>query len=197
MMLAIIDRLYPADEFDARSLWQYVVVKFPILSSSVTTKLVSNDLNRLYRMQLLSRRKAKRTILGGEICRGFMYVYWLNKQGKSYIDYLKRTFFHPDFEEYVKKFALRTNVHSALTLRYIEKNIGEKTDDLDEAYAEYLYLYSIRQKGRHKRFPTRVSFEFVKALMEQKRKLEQENEKLMSDLEICRTQLEITKRRSS
>lgn len=191
----MIDRLCPAGELDARSLSLFIAENFPAFSPSIKTKLVSNDLNRLYRMQLLSRKKMKRTVLGGEIYRGFMYVYWLNKQGRSYVEYLKRTYFHPDFEDYLKKFGLRTNPRSMIAVRQIETDIGGKLDELGETYAEYAYLHSIQQNGRHNRFPIRISFEFVKKLMAQKRKLEQENDRLISDLKVCRTQLEMAMRR--
>ena len=195
LLLAIIDKISLQDaEFSARVLSQRIIEQLPSLSSSTNIKLISNDLNRLYRMQLLSRKKVKRPVGGGYEYRGFMYAYTLNKQGRSYVEYLKRTFFHPDFQEYMKKFSIRTNPHAVLALSEIERNIGQKIDDLDETYAEYLYLHSKPRKGRYGRFPTRISFEFVKELMERKHKLEQENERLKADLKVCKMQMQMLKR---
>jgi hypothetical protein len=200
LLLAIIDRMRPDDaEFDARSLYQYVVrhlVASNLQYIRTSTKLISNDLNRLYRMQLVSRRKVKRpTTAIGDSYRGFMYAYRLNKQGRSYVNYLKQTFFSSEFQEHFKKFEMRTDPWSAIPLHYIEKNLGEKLDDLEETYAEYVYLFSKPKRGRHMRFPPRVSFEFVKDLMKEKQQLEQENQTLKADLEACRTELEATRRR--
>lgn len=156
-------------------------------------------------MQLLSRRKVKRPVVGagrgggkgdndGDEYRGFMYAYRLNKQGRSYVDYLKRTyfffFFDPELQDHTRGFELRTNLQSMLAINEIEKRLGENLDDLDKRYVEYVYLHSkntaAAKSGRHKRFPVRISFEFVKELVERKRKLEQENRKLKADLEACR-----------
>lgn len=55
-------------------------------------KRISNDLNRLYRMQLLKRKRIKRTVTTrtGKSCkRGFRYVYSMTKQGISYSHYLE------------------------------------------------------------------------------------------------------------
>ncbi|MGI0019467.1 MAG: hypothetical protein ACREAY_03240 [Nitrososphaera sp.] len=144
----------------------------------------------------MSRKKVKRSVGGADDeYKGYMYTYYLNKQGRSYVDYLKRTLYWPDFQEYYKKILIRTDWRAAVFLNHVESNLNKKTDELDETYAEYLYLYSKIKTGRNKRFPTRISFEFVKNLMERKQKLEQENEQLKADLKTCRTNLEIMRRK--
>lgn len=190
LLLECIARMSPnGAEFDARSLYYYIMQQPSFVNLNTTVKLVSNDLNRLYRMQLVSRKKVKRPAGSVHGYRGFMYSYRLNKQGKSYVNYLRRTFFIPNFQDYMRKFTMRTNLQSKMAISKIEREMGKKIDDLDETYAEYLYLYSKPGKGRQKRFPPRISFEFVKGLMDKKRKLEQENAALKSELEAAQREL--------
>ena len=142
-------------------------------------------------MQFLSRRRVKRPVYGGDEYRGFMYSYRLNKQGRSYIDYLKMTLFNPRFQDHLKRRMLHIKPLSAAEIDDIQSSLGEKTDYLNEEYAEYFYLHSRSQKGRYKRFPLRIRFEFVEELIKRKRKLEQENASLKAQLEDTRTQLKL------
>jgi hypothetical protein len=55
------------------------------------TKRLSNDLNRLYRMTFLTRKRAKREVTtrrGLKCNRGYKYVYRISSQGRSYVNYL-------------------------------------------------------------------------------------------------------------
>ena len=197
MMLAVIDTLSTQNpQFSARTVFQYITNQLSQPVPATTIKIVSNDLSRLYRMQLLSRKRVKRPVSGGEgEFKGYMYTYYLNKQGRSYVDYLKRTFYWLDFQEYCRKFLIRTDWRAAVVLNHIESNFNKKMDDLDETYAEYVYFHLKSKISKNKRFPTRISFEFVKKLMERKQRLEQENEQLKNDLKVCQMNLEMTKRR--
>jgi hypothetical protein len=190
LLLTVIDKMSPnGAEFDTRSLYLYILRQPSTFKTNF--KLLSNDLNRLYRMQLLSRRRVKRPVYGGDGYRGFMYSYRLNKQGRSYIDYLKLTFFNSEVQDHLKRLMLHVKPQSAAEIDDTERSLGEKTDYLNEEYAEYFFLHSRSRKGRHKRFPLRIRFEFVEELMRRKRKLEQENASLKGELEDTRTKLKI------
>jgi hypothetical protein len=57
----------------------------------INTKRISNDLDRLYRMRFLKRRRQKRMVVnkyGANVRKGFEYVYSISKQGKSYLYHL-------------------------------------------------------------------------------------------------------------
>jgi len=90
-------RYFRADEFDAISFSQRVLSSIPAYEKDVRkrfcVKRISNDLNRLYKMSFLKRRRIKRkvTTQSGRAChRGFCYEYRISKQGLKYLDYLKR-----------------------------------------------------------------------------------------------------------
>lgn len=196
LLLAFINYMLTfTEEFDARSVYQYILTKSAPQALKTSIKLISNDLGRLYRMQLVSRKKVKRVVGDGYSYRGFMYSYRLNKQGKSYINYLGLTLNSADLQRHRKKYELRTNVHTVLPIWKIEENMGDKLDDLDTTYAEYAYLNSDLVRGRYKRFPVKISFTFVKELIEKKHRLEEENEKLKTDLMVCRKELDVIRRR--
>lgn len=60
-------------------------------SKEINTKRISNDLDRLYRMRFLKRKRQKRRVVnkyGANVRKGFEYVYSISKQGKSYIYHL-------------------------------------------------------------------------------------------------------------
>lgn len=183
-------------EFTSRSLALFIQTQFAKSTPCASTKLISNDLNRLYRMQLLSRKRTKRPIAGGGVYRGSMYAYRLNKQGRSYFNHLKKTYFHPEIQQYFQKFALRTNLQSVFGIEEIENNMGNKGDDLNETYAEYAHLFSRPKLGRSRRFPTRISFEFVKELMQKKQSLERENRALKAELKTLQLRLAMLMRRN-
>lgn len=91
---------FPDKPFSAKSLSNYlpkVLYQTPgfrdPLSYSVklSTKRISDDLDRLYRMKFLKRKRKKRrvTTKNGNICnRGYYYQYRVSKQGWQYVQYL-------------------------------------------------------------------------------------------------------------
>lgn len=59
----------------------------PSVQRLATTKKISSDLVRLYKMGFLSRKRMKRLVItrNGKTCyRGFVYFYHFTKQGISY-----------------------------------------------------------------------------------------------------------------
>jgi len=102
-LLSIISSTFGRQEFTARELSNVMtnvlinITKYsPRLSIFLPrfkTKLISNDLRRLYAMGFLKRRRVKRKCKtkNGKICfRGYEYRYSISSQGWKYLEYLVR-----------------------------------------------------------------------------------------------------------
>ena len=60
----------------------------------LTPKWLSNDLKRLYEMNLLDRKREKRPMSGlGSSNRGIQYRYWASNAGLGYFEYLRKSGF--------------------------------------------------------------------------------------------------------
>lgn len=65
-----------------------------IPDKEIAPKRISNDLDRLYCMDLLKRKRRKRMVVdqyGNDVNKGFEYVYSLSSQGRKYHQYLHGT----------------------------------------------------------------------------------------------------------
>lgn len=201
LLFIILDASTQVNEFSAKDLATAIPLRFPsdqdaLKSSNV--KLISNDLARLYRMQFLSRRRIKREVnSGGNLCnRGYMYMYRLNKQGRSYIEYLKATYpYGKDFQDYFKHVAMKINPKTVAYLHLFKKSMADSIEDDDEEYVQYLYRLSDFAKGRYSRFAPRIGLEYLKNLIETKRKLKERNEKLGKKNEKLESKLERLEKR--
>ncbi|HEU4606258.1 MAG TPA: hypothetical protein VFS46_08490 [Nitrososphaera sp.] len=63
----------------------------PASLKQVSTKRISNDLDRLYRMRFLEAQRVKRKVItrsGKKCTRGYQYLYRISKQGLQYYGYL-------------------------------------------------------------------------------------------------------------
>ena len=194
VLLAVIDKVSRQNaQFSSKQLARIISEEYSVNSRPADIKTVSNDLARLYRMQLLSRKRVRRPVRGGDENRGYMYLYSPNKQGRQYIEHLKETWFSPEIQNHFKSFHLWTTPNSAIPLRDIEEKVGKRHDFLDEAYAEQVYLHKQSKKGRRNRFPPKIPFERFDDAVKRVHKLEEEKDELKADLERARKELRLLK----
>ena len=104
-LLCMIADIFGEGEFTARELNDIVLkamndfAKYPLLYLQLLpffqrfrTKLISNDLRRLYAMGFLKRKRVKRVCRtkSGKVCfRGYEYKYSISSQGWKYLRYLR------------------------------------------------------------------------------------------------------------
>jgi len=148
------------------------------------TKLISNDLRRLYAMGFLKRRRVKRECRtkSGKVCfRGYEYRYSISSQGWKYLRYLQE-----GREEDVKK------LEDLLTMLFIKKKIPEDRQDLAWEF------YRIHLSGRDgfRRFSSSERA-FWERLLEKAWKLTEvkELERRIEELEREKKRLEEENRR--
>lgn len=106
------------------------------------TKIISNDLRRLYSMGFLKRRRAKRECRtrGGKVCfRGYEYRYSISSQGRKYLNYLA----NPEREE-------ARGLEEMLVRRIIERHAQE---DQQDVWWEFYKAFMSRRRG-FRRFST-------------------------------------------
>lgn len=142
-----------------------------------STKRVSGDLDRLYRMGFLNRKRARRVLFSekplGRL-RGFMYVYRVSAQGWQYIDYMRK----PERGK-------RPTVED-VTLGLIADDMHRMLPHpIAEFLEEGLISKNYQDSGRHNRFPNKKYNELSVALQlcrNELRRKEEEIEKLMKML---------------
>ncbi len=118
---------------------------YNLFSSQFSIKRVSGDLDRLFRMGFLGRKRVKRIIYPkGSLpfVRGFAYDYYISKQGWQYLDYLA----NPRKEQ--------TDPIDDLLHRAVARDLHAKTPKLVVDFMEeMLFQARFQNKGRHNRFP--------------------------------------------
>jgi hypothetical protein len=153
--------------FSAREVTDSLRVAFahdPSILQQVTRKKISNDLARLYRMQLLSRKRVKRDVITRNmmICyRGYKYHYRVSKQGLSYYSYLQK----PEFDRRLAQEVRRKQITLSEPANYAimqetGKLIGRQNGIALIRIAEY-WAASFGENqfhGRYNRFPPRRDF---------------------------------------
>jgi hypothetical protein len=170
-------------EFSARELFLFLLIKqrkFEEKKHLLTVKSISNDLGRLYRMQLLKRRRVKRAVASAKYNRGYMYLYKLSSQGKSYAEYLKTpSVFRGLLQS--KKRQVCNGVLPTYTL--FKKSLGQNLPNYDEQLGLFaLQLFqqhtSISKPSCYNRFPPKIDlglFVYAMKAREQVRDLKDEN----------------------
>lgn len=187
-------------EFDARMVSLWLMSKLLTrtdhyrdlqIARSVHVKRISNDLNRLNRMQLLKKKRVdrscrvKRSDEERKCNRGFMYQYSFTKQGQKYTAYLRRT----QGRDFMQRFARQ---HQDLTKDYefgMQEAIWQKKLPSALASIAWQYLLFMRYldqdskglKGRYRRFPPRIDV-FVLFLIARIAKFSHEKDASMMDL---------------
>jgi hypothetical protein len=120
---------------------------YALLERQFSTKRISGDLDRLYRMGFLNRKRVKRVVYpkGSIPCvRGFSYDYRISKQGWQYLDYLAK----PRKEQT----SIIDNLLRKVITNDLNKRMPKPFVDLME---EGLFGSGHQDKGRHNRFPKR------------------------------------------
>ncbi|HEV8387135.1 MAG TPA: hypothetical protein VGQ03_05895 [Nitrososphaera sp.] len=119
-----------------------------------STKRISGDLDRLYRMGFVRRRRVRRKVIsrtGIPVFRGFEYRYVINKQGWQYLQYLAKP-------KVVEKKSIVDQIQDGIQERLIEHAHNTMPAlhayFLEEIVTETLADKPFEDRGRHKRFPT-------------------------------------------
>ena len=154
--------------FSAREVTDSLRMAFanhPLILRQATEKKISNDLARLNRMQLLSRKRVKRPVItrNMRICyRGYKYLYRVSKQGLSYYSYLQK----PEFDRHLAQEGRRKQITlnepaNYLVMQEMGKLIGRPNGIALIKIAEYWAVnFSENQfHGRYNRFPPKRDFE--------------------------------------
>ena len=122
----------------------------PSIARHASVKRVSNDLNRLYRMGFLNRKRQKRQVPigGGKLCfRGYKYMYRISKQGRQYLDYLNNPQPMPRPAVYTPG-----RFEDLVLIEHLRNQLPFE----EKKYAEEIYgamFDSYVPVGRYKRFP--------------------------------------------
>lgn len=146
----------PLEEFSARGFSDYLIASlkvrpyigdYQMFATTFSIKRVSGDLDRLYRMGFLSRRRVKRILNlrnSPPVNRGFSYLYKISKQGRQYLDYLSKpkTEDLPDPLDMLRE-AMAKDMHRRLPEQFAEM------------LEEYMLKSPPRDRGRYKRFPVK------------------------------------------
>jgi len=156
--------------FSARAVTDSLRTAFandPLILRQTTGKKISNDLARLSRMQLLSRKRVKRPVItrNMRICyRGYRYLYRVSKQGLSYYSYLQK----PEFDRHLAEEGRRKQITLNEPANYpvmqeMGKLIGRPNGIALIKIAEYWAAnFSENQfHGRYNRFPPKRDFELL------------------------------------
>jgi hypothetical protein len=161
-------------EFDSREVSIYIVMQFITrdyrkdlrIGLANNVKRISNDLNRLYRMQLLKRKrikrncKIKRSSNDGKTCdKGFMFRYSFTRQGLRYIRYLRTNKMTP----------LEVSIRQSSDLEkdpkfLVSRVITQETFPPQLALVAWKYVFflnnlynrKVELKGRYRRFPPKI-----------------------------------------
>jgi hypothetical protein len=152
------------EEFDAKQLSMKLQThliengyaqKDPQLMKQVSTKRISNDLDRLYRMGLVNARRINRQIVTkkNKSCnKGYQYVYRVSKQGAQYWDYLVK----PE-EARVKKEQDKSARLLGIPLQRIRGHtlLSQKPNGVSDLGIQEIALdFEYKRGGRHRnRFP--------------------------------------------
>jgi hypothetical protein len=180
-------------EFDSREVSLHIITKFVTrnfdrdvaMATKNSVKRVSNDLNRLYRMQLLSRKRVKRTceanrlVDDGRKCsRGFMFKYSFTRQGLRYITYLKTKKNEVAVE---KAFRLQNDLIKDLdmmvSMKAMRQHLPKSLHLIDWKFALFIREITDSEtqfKGRYHRFPPSIDnllmFVIMRFINESKKK---------------------------
>ena len=118
---------------------------FSLLPKLYSPKRISGDLDRLYRMGFLNRKRRLRLVSqrASTCFRGFKYDYRISKQGWQYLKYLEKGRVDPRSAEVDE----RIRIH----------NTDQMHERLPEPLAEdverIIYTQHYTDRGRHNRFP--------------------------------------------
>lgn len=195
-------------EFDSRQVSDFIISRIAIdvmtinatITNAVNIKRVSNDLNRLYHMRLLRRRRIKRicevkNILGHNkiTCpKGFMYKYSFTKQGLSYSKYLKKKDSIIDPIGLKRAITQENDLVKDAEFRTLVDHVKEKAPSLGlAAWKATLYFagsagIDIKFKGRYRRFPPKVDrlvMALVNKLMVESRARYEEIQRLQQEIQ--------------
>jgi|GEM_PF-2036940 hypothetical protein len=120
-----------------------------VLHKRFSTKRLSGDLDRLYRMGLISRKRIKRIIHSRNsrpVMRGFAYRYSISKQGWQYLEHLSRG--GKTHSEPIQDAADLLARDAAIdTYRRLPEALADEP-------AKILIKKQFTDRGRHLRFPT-------------------------------------------
>lgn len=157
-------------------------------------KLISNDLNRLYRMGFLTRRRVKREVqtrVGKSCNRGYKYLYNISKQGKSYTAYLETP---KPFRLLVEGERRRASFYLEdfanpllLKLKSYLRNDQEYRQRVIDGIIKPMQLTPmLNARGRYNRFPQKIDLELLsKCLISQ-----ENNETIKSQIESALAKVE-------
>lgn len=171
----------PSGSFNARGLSDTLLAALrdrasiedsSLLSRMFSTKRISGDLDRLYRMGFLKRKRIKRIvnrINSPSIARGFTYVYTISKQGWQYLQYMS----NPKLNEQVdpSEWLLR-DIADHMHKTYPEWIANFMEKDLFKSHHE--------DSGRYNRFPSKTNTELSEALAQCRRSLARKEREIES-----------------
>ena len=119
-----------------------------------STKRISGDLDRLYRMGLVRRKRVRRRVIsrrGIPVFRGFEYRYVISKQGSQYVKYITKP-------KVAGKKSILDQIQDGIQERLIEHAHDTMpalhANFLEETLTEVFAGKPFEDRGRHKRFPT-------------------------------------------
>jgi len=152
--------------------------QYATLAREYSTKRISGDLDRLYRMGLLKRKRIPRIVYPKDSPpsrKGFMYGYEITRQGWQYLEYLQKP-------------------KSTDPATYVEQQVQKMMSDhihfvfpgtLADIAEEDLLESKHEDRGRYNRFPSKRYRDLAAALMkcqDRLRRTEQENKMLRNML---------------
>jgi hypothetical protein len=167
----------PGAEYNARALsdmmiWSQKTAERPdyMAERMFSVKRISGDLDRLYKMGFLTRRRIKRMVYpkcSPQVYRGFTYVYKISKQGWQYLDYL-HDLGNPKEKE-------KPADGRELFLNPLADDVHSRWPDVAaDKIEEGLFLHHFEDRGRHKRFPSGKYRKLANALEDCSRRLDRE-----------------------
>jgi len=161
-LLKEIRNLREIPEFSAKDLALFLQIKERkvLVRNELSVKRISNDLNRLYRMQFVNRRRVARQVSArtGKCNRGFMYIYRLSSQGKKYLEYAQRPFIARKLLESKKKQIVANTDPSCLFGRSLIPGYFDSFSKELAPYAAQFFEQCTTSipRGVYSRFPPRI-----------------------------------------
>jgi hypothetical protein len=146
----------------------------PMVQRLATTKKISSDMDRLFRMGFLSRKRRKRRITtrNGKSCnRGFIYFYRFSKQGISYYSYLGRSKIKRSIDKEASRLSITMREPvSHFLLKELKSIVGPENRVTLPKIIEYMLPLFSKDPfgGRYRRFPPKrdqLLFEVMRKLL--------------------------------